>query len=86
VGSTFWFVQQTLIYFGISTHALLQSKSRGFDPRPIITTMASDNLNKVLGTLPEDIEKAGTSNQFDVIYADIMLEFLSSGLSIIIGS
>jgi len=58
VGSTFWFVQQTLIYFGISTHALLQSKSRGFDPRPIITTMASDNLNKVLGTLPEDIEKA----------------------------
>ena len=26
--------------------------------------MASENLNKVLGSLPEDIEKAGKSNDF----------------------
>jgi len=43
--------------------------------------MASDNINKVLGTLPEDIEKAGTDNLAVVgCYinkADYILEFPS---------
>ena len=48
------------LFWNINSKALLQKK-QGVQPFKI-TRMASDNINKVLGTLPEDIEKAGTDN------------------------